>query len=281
MAKLLKNIKHQIISKVNLDIKRTLNNRKIRVPVINGIKVGVSSEKWMSGLLKEIFECSGCDVFYDVGINLGQTLIKVRTINDNIKYVGFEPNPSCVFYVQRLVTKNNWKNITIIPVGLSDKDCLLQLFGSNDTDPESTLVRELRPTEYTSKLVPVFRFESIKKNFYDEKVAVLKIDVEGSELEVINSLSLLIEKDRPIIIMEVLPNIDGNDNKVQRNNKMVTTLGKLEYSFFRIIKTSLDTYTGIMRVEDIGNYTDPVLKDHVILPNEKVNAFEKDLTIVK
>lgn len=280
MRKLLKSIGKTIAEKINVDTKRILNNRKITIPVINGVKVGVSGEKWMSGVLKEIFEYSSSGVFYDVGVNLGQTLIKVMTINDSMSYIGFEPNPSCLFYLQRLISKNNWSNTTIVPVGLSDSDHLLQLFGSNDTDSESTIIRELTPTaKYTSKLVPVFRFESIKQDISNEKVAVVKIDVEGAELEVINSLSLLIGKDRPVIILEILPNKDGSALKASRDEKMADALEELKYSFYRIIKTPRDTYAGVSRVNDIGGYSDPMLKDHVVVPNEKVNDFEKVLTI--
>lgn len=280
MKKLLKNIGKTITEKINVDTKRILNNRKITVPVINGVKVGVSSEKWMSGVLKELFDFSPSGVFYDVGVNLGQTLIKVMTLNDRMRYVGFEPNPSCLFYLQRIISKNNWSNTMIVPVGLSDSDCLLQLFGSYDTDPGSTTIRELRPgATYISKLVPVFRFESIKQNISHDNVAVVKIDVEGAELEVIHSISLLIEKDRPVIILEVLPN-KGIALRESRNKEMAYKLKQLKYSFYRIIKTSHDTYAGVSRIDDIGSFSDPVLKDHLVVPDEKVKDFEKMLTIV-
>ena len=280
IGKLLKSIGKTIAERINVDTNRTLNNRKIIIPVINGVKVGVSGEKWMSGVLKEMFEYTSSGVFYDVGINLGQTLIKVMTLNENMKYIGFEPNPSCLFYLQRLISKNNWSSTIIVPVGLSDEDHLLRLYGSNDTDPESTIIKELRPTvKYTSKLVPAFKFESIKRDISNEKVAVIKIDVEGAELEALNSLSSLIKSDRPIIILEVLPNKDNNPVKSSSNNKMIEVLEGLEYSFYRIIITSHDTYAGVSRVNDVGNYSDPVLKDHIVVPNEKVRGIENVLTI--
>ena len=56
MAKLLKKIGDNIVSRINFNVKRKLNNKDIVIPVINGVKVGVSGEKWMSGVLKEVFE---------------------------------------------------------------------------------------------------------------------------------------------------------------------------------------------------------------------------------
>jgi len=281
MAKLFGNIGDNVISKINFQIKRKLNNKNIFIPVINGIKVGVSGEKWMSGVLEEIFHYNSDGAFYDVGINLGQTMIKVMTLNQNISYVGFEPNPSCLFYLQHLISANKWNRNIIVPVGLSDSDQLLPLYGSSDTDPESTIIKELRPSEdYVLKIVPVFRYESIMSDVFNKKVSVIKIDVEGSELEVIKSLFSLINKDRPVIIMEVLPRQNDDSFKSMRNKKMIGLMTDMQYSFYRIIKTSQDTYAGVSAVDNVGDYSDPFMKDHIVIPNEYAARIKKFMTIL-
>ncbi len=281
MPKILEKIGDNILSKVNFTIKRKLNNKNIFIPVINGVKVGVSGEKWMSGVLKEVFKYASEGTFYDVGINLGQTMIKVMTLNENISYVGFEPNPSCLCYLQYLISANKWYHNIVVPVGLADSDRLLPLYGSGDTDPESTIIKELRPTgNFVLKIVPVFRYESIKKDLFNKKVSVVKIDVEGSELEVIISLSSLIDKDRPIVIMEVLPRQHDDPFKSNRNKKMIDLMKNLQYSFYRIVKSSHDTYAGIAAVSDVGDYDDPVMKDHIVIPNEQVTRIKNVMTII-
>ena len=42
--------------------------------------------------------------FIDVGVNVGQTLLKLKSISSEINYLGFEPNPNCVNYLKNLIT---------------------------------------------------------------------------------------------------------------------------------------------------------------------------------
>lgn len=279
MTKQLKKIGKRLITFFNLTTARNLNDKRIFVPVINGIKVGVSGEKWMSGILKEIFQFdSGC--FYDIGVNLGQTLIKVRTLDTNRKYVGFEPNPSCLFYLQRLISANQWNQVMIVPVGLSNTNGLVELSGSSDTDPGSTIIRWVMSTAGgVTKLVPVFQYENLTSCLPIDRVAIIKIDVEGAELEVVKTLSPLIERDRPIIIMEILPTGSERNQRNIRTKELMSILKDMKYNSFRIMKTSSDSYAGVTQVNDIGEYSDPLLKDHIFVPVELVEAIMRTLTI--
>jgi FkbM family methyltransferase len=281
MSNFLKMLGDALFSKINLSIPRSVNGVSISVPLIAGIRVGVSGEKWMSGVLREIFNYSKGGVFYDVGINLGQTLLKVKTLDPEMKYVGFEPNPTCVAYLDALVSANRWRQVKIMPAGLSDKDGVVPLYGNDGTDPESTIIAELRSEgQEAVKFVPVYRHDTIERLVLDGRVSVLKIDVEGAELEVVRSLRGLIERDRPIIVMEVLPNRQENALKATRSKEMIETIGSQGYAFYRIMKTESDTYRGIMPVDDVGDYTDSVMKDHVFIPVEQVENVRKVMTVL-
>ena len=117
MREQLKKLGASLLTKINFKTTRVLNGNRISIPIINGKKVSVSGEKWMSGILRELFQFTD-GTFYDVGINLGQTLIKVKTLDPRRNYVGFEPSPSCIFYLRRLINSNHWDQILIVPVGL-------------------------------------------------------------------------------------------------------------------------------------------------------------------
>ena len=51
----------------------------------------------------------------DVGANLGQTLLKVKRLDRRARYVGFEPNPWCVVYMEELVRVNRLEHCSIVP----------------------------------------------------------------------------------------------------------------------------------------------------------------------
>ena len=60
----------------------------------------------MSEVIQRLFKLKS-GAFIDVGVNLGQTLLKVAAIDPGRAYVGFEPNPACVDYVWKLIETNN------------------------------------------------------------------------------------------------------------------------------------------------------------------------------
>ncbi|MBK7626701.1 MAG: hypothetical protein IPJ16_05790 [Bacteroidales bacterium] len=74
----------------------------------------------------------------DVGANIGQTLIKIKSIDKEINYLGFEPNPVCVNYLYiRLLIETILKHAIVFPAGISDKSrCLLFIIiMTPDSDP--------------------------------------------------------------------------------------------------------------------------------------------------
>ena len=128
------------LTKLNYSRTTYINGVRVSIPAIRGISC-FASEPWMVELLDCILpEQQG--VFLDVGVNVGQTLVKVKAIDANRKYVGFEPNPVCNFYVQELIKKNDFKNCTIFPVGLFTENCVLSLdlFLNDPTDSSASLI---------------------------------------------------------------------------------------------------------------------------------------------
>ncbi|MGB4838706.1 MAG: hypothetical protein WBP08_06900 [Saprospiraceae bacterium] len=91
--------------------------------------------------------------FVDLGINIGQTLLKLRSVSSEIKYIGFEPNPMCVNYVDRLMKENNLKDISIIPVDIADKTEIgvLNFFCASGTDSSASMIRDFRPEHKIEK----------------------------------------------------------------------------------------------------------------------------------
>ena len=231
MRKWLKITGKRLLALANFNIPRNLNGQSIRVPVRCGIKVGITGEKWMSDLFRHIFKYTD-DSFLDIGVNLGQTLIKAKTVDPARKYIGIEPNPSCVFYLRELIRVNGWSDVMIVPVGIYTHECLLNLTGRNDTDGSSTIIDDFKPAssagETTQTLVPLFSFSTLQKSIPETKIGLVKIDVEGGELEVMQNLSSRLMKDRPLVIIEVWNN-DGDPAKIARSSALKTLIEELEY----------------------------------------------------
>lgn len=248
---------------------------RIKTPEISGL-ICTLTETWMISLLKQLLKKQP-GAFLDVGINLGQTLIKVKGLEPDRQYVGFEPNPTCVFYAKELVKKNRFKNCTILPVGLFEQDSLLSLecIRDEEFDSSASLIQGFRPTHkvYRRIPVPVFRFESVAHMVDVDKTAIVKIDVEGAELEVVKSLYQLFETQRPLCLLEVLPvgSAAENPTRQARQTELERLFQDLHYRWFRVVKKGNDTFTGLKEIESIEIHSDLSLCDYVVVPEESVS----------
>jgi FkbM family methyltransferase len=211
LAELLINLK--LLKFFNLIFDVEINQVKMKFPVINILgfqnlkELKQGRETWLDRLIGIILK-NKSGTFIDVGVNIGQTLLKVKAIDLNQDYIGFEPNPSCCFYTSRLIQINKFNNCKIIPVGLADKSSLLKLFMRyGEDDPCASIVENYREASFYSseKYVFVCNGDSLVKELNIDAISIIKIDVEGAELEVIQGLRSSIAKYQPFILCEILP----------------------------------------------------------------------------
>jgi FkbM family methyltransferase len=266
--------KTRLSSKINFTWTVKLDGKKVKVPIIR--RLGTSNltvpEAWMIDLFKNILKAKK-GAFLDVGVNLGQSLIKLKCVAPDMEYIGFEPNPVCVFYVKELIRKNRFKKCTILPVGLYDRDSLLELefFDPSDVDSSASIIKNFRPghTIYDKQYVPVFSFGRISEALDLRDIGVIKIDVEGAESEVMKSLYPAISRCRPMIMLEILPVYsEDNETRKERTRKIEQMISELNYLLFRIIKTDNGAYAGLKRLDAIGVHSDLEQCDYVLVPEE-------------
>jgi FkbM family methyltransferase len=174
--------------------------------------------------------------FIDVGVNIGQTLIKSKDILPSIQYIGFEPNPNCLLYLNTLIDLNHFKDTTIYPCALSDKDGLIDLDLYNDslTDSSASIIHGFRSSSKKTLKVPSFTWKSAIRDA-DIKPGIIKIDVEGSENLVLRALQELISVNRPLIICEVLPVYSiENKSRLAAQQEVEKILRSIDYCIARV-----------------------------------------------
>ena len=221
------------------------------------------SESWMPEILKNIFSVKE-GAFLDIGVNLGQTLIEVKSIDLEKKYVGFEPNPSCVFYVEELVKKNRLKNVKIIPVGLWKSDSILtmDLYSDDITNSGGSVIEnfwEYKNQSSKRKLyVPVLQFSTVSKSVQLPDFGIIKIDVEGAELDVLETLSDVILATKPIIIIEILSAYSEENTLRFERLKLIDSLIKnIDYKILRIIEENDESLKNILKINTLDIPDDP------------------------
>jgi FkbM family methyltransferase len=229
-----------LIWRFNFSVRGNWLGQPVTIPLVfgNGIQHLHSSERWMYDVLRTLLGRTP-GAFVDVGANIGQTLLKVKMADGNRAYYGFEPNPAAVAYLQQLTTRNRFTNVTVFPIGLSDHTAVVTLFLKDDVDPSASIVAGFRRRERYSitRGASVHRGDEVLGHIADLRIGILKIDVEGAELDVIAGLAQTISRDQPFIICEVLPVYDpANEQgrlRVSRQRALSALLATLHYDLYR------------------------------------------------
>lgn len=235
-------IKNVIISRFNFNYTINYNSKKVVVPVLGGL--GLSNIKlkkeWMFNLLERI-EFKEDEVFIDVGVNIGQTLIAFKSIHKT-PYFGFEPNPNCLFYIRNLVERNNYNNVRVFPVGLSSETTFVKFFSESVVDSSATIVEGFRGDFYKNKAanyIPVFKFDAISE-IKDIKIKLVKIDVEGAELEVIKGMVETLASKKPLLQCEILDYHEDSTGKItqHRANEFLEIMKSIGYQGYKVVYKS-------------------------------------------
>jgi FkbM family methyltransferase len=206
--------------------------------------------------------------FIDVGANVEQTLCKVLAHDRDRQYIGFEPQIACCFYVDQFIQRNSLVNAQILPVALGDSSGLLELFASSDIDEMAsssmTNLPAIAPTRLRKVYVPVMRGDQTLAEFRIEAIAVVKIDVEGAELNVLRGLADTLRRLRPAVLFEVLPNFVGHERtsidsaaaaeNTRRSQEIWNFFREIAYVVHQIDASGKTTAIDSFRLDDATTY---------------------------
>jgi FkbM family methyltransferase len=151
--------------------------------------------------------------FIDVGVNNGQMMLRVLSIDPLRPYIGFEPQSACCAMAQQFIRDNSLSNVRVLPVALSDREQLLPIYASSPCDETASLLERSRTRHSvfgSCQYVAARRGDDALVDLDARSPAIIKIDVEGAELSVLEGLSSTIQRARPICFFEVLPNYTGS-----------------------------------------------------------------------
>ena len=217
-------------------------------------------ESWMDELLPKILARQH-GAFIDVGANIGQTMLKVLPNHEVERYYAVEPNTYCAEYLESVIVLNNFQNTEIIKDALSDtigKTKLLLRYRDDILATTSPAFRKY--TKYSSSLiVPQTTGDLLFETIAPDNIAVIKIDVEGGELNVLKGFTKTIKAHQPFLLLEVLP-LHSKDASVARfrldNAKgILSLLDALSYSLYNVrLKTSVKSISDLSTSLESSNY---------------------------
>ncbi len=263
------------VRSINLTLPRRIDGTVVRVPVIAGLKAGLSGEKFLIDLLRALSP-HVAGAFVDVGANIGQTLARLRIADADRPYYGFEPNPACFHYLERFIEVNSWMNVTLFPFGIGERPSIMSMHTAvgKATDLTASFVPDSRvkDEDITYKHAAVFDYATVAP-FIREPIAILKVDVECMELEVLRSFRSAIERDRPVIVTEMLT----LERHRERHVQTVELLRGSDYRVFLIESNRRHRLTGLREIHAYEDVDAPHKADYVALNDRHVGVLDPTL----
>ncbi len=206
----------------------------------------------------------------DIGANLGQTLAKIKLADPERAYFGFEPNAACFYYLEKLVQANDWRNVELFPIGLSNRTSISKLHSFSDvpTDSLASLHPGLQPGLATKRVryASVFSLNDIDE-LIGEDIAVAKIDVEAGEFEALEGMSECITHKRPVVIVELMQ-IPELETQHRRSVQLLNSYG---YRVLMIRRDRSRHWAGLDPVTDYAYTADPGCNYYLAVPEELID----------
>lgn len=152
-----------------------------------------------AGLRKEGTEALN---FYDIGANVGQHSLFMAQHAERV--ISFEPFALVRNKLSEKVERNKVKNVTIYPVGLGNERAELDFFEpSGANHGTGSFVAGNNSADGSAQKLPVWRGDDFLESNGLPKMDIVKMDVEGFEIQVLSGLRERVRRDRPVILMEV------------------------------------------------------------------------------
>jgi FkbM family methyltransferase len=170
------------------------------------------------------------DVFYDIGANVGYISLSVsRHFSSQVHVIAFEPQPNLARLILVSARLNNLESMTVFPTMVGGGNGWATLFVPSHSIHASAISREHNARALQS---PVVTLDTLLRQRTIPRPDVIKIDVEGAELDVVRGAEELLRHDPPYVIFEADENMGRFGYTRGELFDVFRRLGKFE--FFRL-----------------------------------------------
>jgi FkbM family methyltransferase len=202
----------------------------------------------------------------DAGANRGTYTYFLSKLSRHV--YAYEPNPAMRWILQR----SSARNVSVLPMALSDRTGTAEFAVPKKQSTFRNNAGSLEVAQLESESPDLVRFPVSTARLDDQgvtDVGFIKIDVEGHEREVLAGARLVIERDWPVLLIEMMESLapgETNDNL-----QFVEQLG---YQSFLLVGQRLVDYRLACRMTEIGTGWDrrnPHLRSNnvIFLPVER------------
>lgn len=183
------------------DIRIVCDLSDTRFPHVVGEAQSDSADAWM---LRQLLRPG--DTFIDVGANHGSFAVRASTlVGVHGQVIAFEPQAHLARLVEHSLRLNAAAPFSVHASAVGDEDGVVALRVPVARSGSATI----RPIELRGRVqtreVPITRLDSALRDLPPRGRTVIKIDVEGNELSVLQGAAASIDSRRPAMILELSP----------------------------------------------------------------------------
>ncbi|WP_052730231.1 FkbM family methyltransferase [Sphingomonas sp. SRS2] len=137
--------------------------------------------------------------FVDVGGNVGiMSFNAAAVVGPTGKVVAFEPNPQNVSAFRRGVIANEFANVTLFPLALSDHRHMIGLTSASN----AKVLGDALATQAAEVIQAIPADEILQ---YEQRLDLIKIDIEGYELPALKGMRQALACHKPKVLCEFNP----------------------------------------------------------------------------
>ncbi|MFC1615569.1 FkbM family methyltransferase [Patescibacteria group bacterium] len=166
----------------------------------------------------------------DIGAHIGVFTAYCRSLNTEVPILCIEPDQRNFEILKKNIKTNNFKNIIVKQIGIADKQGPQTLYINEDSHNHSIIPQ--KDQNFTDKKeVYCTTLENITKKYFQthKKIALLKMDCEGAEFQIIEST--------PIEILQKFQTIYIEYHEISKKLQSQEIVKKLKSAGFKVRKT--------------------------------------------
>lgn len=190
----------------------------------------------------------------DGGSNTGIYIGIAHLANNNVQIHSFDPSKEFNYALHKIKNKNNI-SLTINQVALGKENCEVFFSGyevhQQASDKSSVATKMIKLSDY------------LKLNI--EKLDLIKLDIEGFEIDVLNDIHETLAKDLPVVLFEIWSDELNSKDKKKYRLEFENFIKKLNYKIYCI--------------DDINK---KIISKNNLIPSKKLeNRFFENFLLIK
>jgi len=220
-------------------------------------------EKELGDLLKKTVKPG--DVFLDLGANIGYFSLLVANNSPSVRVISFEPVASLFQNMNDNISLNNIKNISTVNAAVGEISGEEELFVSAPDNLGMSSFHQPENYSGNKERVKVVSIDDWFKTSRLPKIDLIKLDIEGSELGALKGMKGVLQKEKPILIVEVNPETLSMFNL--KPSDIYDYLKQLNFEGFLILEGGRLKYLSQAEIKQTTNV--------LFIHHHKLNDYEK------